>query len=127
MTRFTQSLALALGVLLCAAPLARADGNDRVKIDRGLQESLRLGAATQPVIISVSTNLAQNVSSFGLTEGGINLQIQDATLEEAIAALETRMISDSLKRHANNITKVAKELGITRRGIYLKLERYNLK
>jgi hydrogenase-4 transcriptional activator len=48
------------------------------------------------------------------------------TLAEALAEVERRMISDSLRRHGGNISRAARELGLTRRGLYLKLERHEL-
>jgi transcriptional regulator of acetoin/glycerol metabolism len=36
------------------------------------------------------------------------------------------MISDALRRHGGNISRAARELGLTRRGLYLKLERHAL-
>ena len=46
------------------------------------------------------------------------------TLEQAVSELEIQMIRSSLARHNWNISRVAKELGLTRRGLYLKLSRY---
>jgi two-component system response regulator HupR/HoxA len=43
-----------------------------------------------------------------------------------MAELERRMIADSLRRHKGNISRAARELGLTRRGLYLKLQRYSL-
>ena len=48
------------------------------------------------------------------------------TIEEAVSGLETQMIQDALRRHEWNISRVARELGITRRGLYLKIERYQI-
>jgi DNA-binding NtrC family response regulator len=36
------------------------------------------------------------------------------------------MIREAMRRHNNNISRVARELGLTRRGLYLKLGRYQL-
>lgn len=47
-------------------------------------------------------------------------------LEDAVGELETQMIKSSLARHNWNISRVANELGLTRRGLYLKLSRYNI-
>jgi two-component system response regulator HupR/HoxA len=49
------------------------------------------------------------------------------TLAEATAELERRMISEAMRKHRGNISRAARELGLTRRGLYLKLERYSLK
>src|SRR5689334_13068142 len=48
------------------------------------------------------------------------------TLAAALAEVERRMISDALRRHGGNISRAARELGLTRRGLYLKLERHEL-
>jgi hydrogenase-4 transcriptional activator len=51
----------------------------------------------------------------------------DGTLEEAVSELEKRMIRHSMSQHSGNISRVSRELGLTRRGLYLKIERYGLK
>jgi Transcriptional regulator containing GAF, AAA-type ATPase, and DNA binding domains len=48
------------------------------------------------------------------------------TLEAAVSDLEMQMIKGSLTRHNWNISRVAGELGLTRRGLYLKLSRYGI-
>ena len=48
------------------------------------------------------------------------------TLEAAVGELEIQMIKGSLARHNWNISRVANELGLTRRGLYLKLARYRI-
>lgn len=52
--------------------------------------------------------------------------LQGVTLADALAEVERRMIAESLRRHGGNISRAARELGLTRRGLYLKLERYQL-
>jgi hydrogenase-4 transcriptional activator len=52
---------------------------------------------------------------------------QPLTIAEAQAELERRMISEAMRKHSGNISRAARELGLTRRGLYLKLERYSLK
>ena len=47
-------------------------------------------------------------------------------LADALAEVERRMIADALRRHSGNISRAARELGLTRRGLYLKLERHDL-
>ncbi|HEX8556938.1 MAG TPA: sigma 54-interacting transcriptional regulator [Pyrinomonadaceae bacterium] len=51
---------------------------------------------------------------------------QGLTLADAMAELERRMISEALRRHKGNISRAARELGLTRRGLYLKLGRHDL-
>ena len=53
-----------------------------------------------------------------LSEGG--------TLDQAVSELEMQLIRASLARHNWNISRVANELGLTRRGLYLKLSRYGI-
>lgn len=100
--------------------VARANSGDKITPQH-------LSADIKPNDDFTSSSSPNNVRAIGLNDGAINIQTEGASLEEAVAALETQMIADSLKRHSHNISKVAKELNITRRGIYLKLERYNLK
>jgi len=51
---------------------------------------------------------------------------QGGTLEDAVSELEMQMIKAALARHRWNISRVANELGLTRRGLYLKLTRYGI-
>lgn len=51
---------------------------------------------------------------------------QGGTLEHAVSELEMQMIKSSLTRNNWNISRVAGELGLTRRGLYLKLSRYGI-
>jgi len=55
-----------------------------------------------------------------------NANLQNVTLAIALAEVERRMIADALRRHGGNISRAARELGLTRRGLYLKLERHDL-
>ena len=48
------------------------------------------------------------------------------TLESAVSELEMQLIKSALIRHNWNISRVAGELGLTRRGLYLKLSRYGI-
>jgi two-component system response regulator HupR/HoxA len=48
------------------------------------------------------------------------------TLEAAVSHLEMQLIRAALTRHNWNISRVASELGLTRRGLYLKLARYGI-
>ena len=50
----------------------------------------------------------------------------NATLNEALAEVERKMISDALRKHNGNISRAARELGLTRRGLYLKIDRLQM-
>jgi DNA-binding NtrC family response regulator len=49
------------------------------------------------------------------------------TISEATEELERRMIQDALQRSSGNIARAAKELGLSRKGLYLKMDRLNFK
>ena len=69
---------------------------------------------------SENGNSISNISSFyGSNKAGV-------TIEAAVSELEIQMITDALRRHEWNISRVARELGLTRRGLYLKLARYGI-
>jgi hydrogenase-4 transcriptional activator len=51
---------------------------------------------------------------------------EGVTLADALADLERRMIAEAMRKHGGNISRAARELGLTRRGLYLKLERHDL-
>jgi hydrogenase-4 transcriptional activator len=51
---------------------------------------------------------------------------QGLTLADAMGELERRMIGEALRKHNGNISRAARELGLTRRGLYLKLGRHDL-
>ncbi|MFL6274919.1 MAG: sigma 54-interacting transcriptional regulator [Blastocatellia bacterium] len=49
------------------------------------------------------------------------------TLGEAVEELERQMIAEALRRSAGNIARAAKELGLSRKGLYLKMDRLDFK
>jgi transcriptional regulator with GAF, ATPase, and Fis domain len=49
-----------------------------------------------------------------------------ASLPDAIEHLERQMIRDALRHHSGNVTRAARQLGLTRRGLQLKLSRYEI-
>ena len=59
-------------------------------------------------------------------EAGTTLPLQNVTLAEALAEVERRMIAAALRKHNGNISRAARELGLTRRGLYLKLDRLEM-
>jgi transcriptional regulator with GAF, ATPase, and Fis domain len=76
--------------------------------------------------VSASVTAPGNVTQFAApTSVGVNGE--SVTLAVAMEELERRMISEALRKHSGNISRAARELGLTRRGLYLKLERYSLK
>jgi DNA-binding NtrC family response regulator len=47
------------------------------------------------------------------------------TLAEAVSELERQMIKEALERSSGNIAQAAKDLGLSRKGLYLKMDRLN--
>ncbi|MDQ1707273.1 MAG: hypothetical protein QOJ88_484 [Pyrinomonadaceae bacterium] len=94
--------------------VARADDGTIITPEQLSPELKRTSAPATPSS-SASTLAAMPASS-----------LQNVTLADALAEVERRMISDALRRHGGNISRAARELGLTRRGLYLKLERYQL-
>jgi hydrogenase-4 transcriptional activator len=78
-----------------------------------------------PELKRTSSPTAPSAASIAAMSSSSNLQ-STGTLAEALAEVERRMIADALRRHGGNISRAARELGLTRRGLYLKLERHEL-
>ena len=77
-------------------------------------------------IVSVSGGNVKTITSYDKVYSSFNIASNSGTIDEAVTELETQMIKDALGRHKWNISKAARELGLTRRGLYLKLERYGI-
>jgi DNA-binding NtrC family response regulator/tetratricopeptide (TPR) repeat protein len=100
--------------------VARAE-NGTVLTPEHLSPELRqMGVPTVP---------PATVSVMGTTVTGRSevVPLESGSLADALEAVERRMITDAMRRHKGNISRVARELGLTRRGLYLKLDRYDLK
>jgi DNA-binding NtrC family response regulator len=83
---------------------------------RELQHSIE-----KAVILSDSSVLDPADFSFNTASKGV-LHDDNTTLEE----MEKKLISESIKRHDNNLSVVASKLGITRQTLYNKLKKYDL-
>ena len=93
--------------------VARAEDGAIITPEQLSPELKRTSSPTTPSAASIASMPAPNVQTTG-------------TLAEALAEVERRMIADALRRHNGNISRAARELGLTRRGLYLKLERHDL-
>ncbi len=78
-----------------------------------------------PLAPTEGSNVTPIMSQPG-SVGTYSVGTKGSTLEEAVAELEKQMIVDALRRHGGNISRVAKELGLTRRGLYLKIDRHEI-
>jgi len=95
--------------------VARAEDGTIITPEQLSPELKRTSSPTTPSgAASIATIPSASVQSAG------------GTLADALAEVERRMISDALRRHSGNISRAARELGLTRRGLYLKLERHEL-
>ena len=62
----------------------------------------------------------------GVAGSSLTVPLQNVTLADALAEVERRMIGEALRKHNGNISRAARELGLTRRGLYLKLDRLEM-
>ena len=100
--------------------VARAESGERLGLNH-------LSPILKPADAQEIRDENGEIQVIGLTEGAFNVQTEGKTLEEIVSALEIQIITESLERNKRNISAVARELGLTRRGLYLKLGRYGLK
>ncbi|HVF49856.1 MAG TPA: sigma 54-interacting transcriptional regulator [Pyrinomonadaceae bacterium] len=84
--------------------------------------STDLKRSSAPITLPTSNSYFSNINAVAEDAARQNL-----TLADAMAELERHMIAEALRKHNNNISRAARELGLTRRGLYLKLERYDMK
>ncbi|HQU83137.1 MAG TPA: sigma 54-interacting transcriptional regulator [Pyrinomonadaceae bacterium] len=103
--------------------VARADDGETITPEH-LSPELKRNA--KPLAPFGANSNVKPITSFNGSFSGFNLGTSGGTLEEAVSQLETQMITDSLTRHNWNISQVARELGLTRRGLYMKIERYGI-
>lgn len=95
--------------------VARAEDGIMITPDHLSPELRRMVAPTAPASV---TPIASG--------GGGTVALQNVTLAEALAEVERRMIAAALRKHNGNISRAARELGLTRRGLYLKLDRLEM-
>jgi transcriptional regulator with GAF, ATPase, and Fis domain len=103
--------------------VARAVDNEVVTPDH-LSPELRHTA--KPITPFFDAGNVRTIATYDSAFVPFNGMPQSGTLDEAVAELEIQMIRGCLARHSWNISRVAKELGLTRRGLYLKISRYGI-
>jgi hydrogenase-4 transcriptional activator len=98
--------------------LLRAENGALITPEHLSPELRQMGVPTAP---------PESISSLGKTiSGRAEIATQNLTLAEALEEVERRMIIEALRKHRGNISRAARELGLTRRGLYLKLDRYQI-
>jgi hydrogenase-4 transcriptional activator len=94
--------------------VAYGDSTSVVTPDGLSPEIVRASREVDPIPMT----LAKSPESIISPVGGL-------TLSEAVEELERRMIQDALRQSSGNIARAAKELGLSRKGLYLKMDRFN--
>ncbi|HVS21656.1 MAG TPA: sigma 54-interacting transcriptional regulator, partial [Pyrinomonadaceae bacterium] len=97
--------------------IARAEDGAIITAEQLSPELRHMGAPVTPpgTVTPIGT---------GAAGPSVTVPLQDITLADALAEVERRMIAEALRKHNGNISRAARELGLTRRGLYLKLERH---
>jgi transcriptional regulator with GAF, ATPase, and Fis domain len=103
--------------------VARAVDGEVVTPDHLSPELKRSAKPLTP--FDISSNV-KPIASYDGTFSPFTSISAGGTLEEAVSELEMQLIRSALSRHNWNISRVASELGLTRRGLYLKLSRYGI-
>ena len=69
---------------------------------------------------------ARGASQESLASSDATDRPPELMLPKAVESLERRMVAEALRKHKGNVSRAARELGITRRGLQLKLVRYGI-
>jgi DNA-binding NtrC family response regulator/tetratricopeptide (TPR) repeat protein len=104
--------------------VARAEDGEKITPEH---LSAELKRSAKPLVAFGDGGNVKPIASYDSLFNTFNVGSNSGTLEEAVSELETQMIKDALTRHKWNISRVAGELGLTRRGLYLKITRYGIK
>ncbi|MFN0139930.1 MAG: sigma 54-interacting transcriptional regulator [Pyrinomonadaceae bacterium] len=107
--------------------IARAEDNEVITPEHLSPDLNRMTDGVVPLVgRGSSTPKTKTILSFDTPMTPFANMSEGGTLEEAVSELEMRLIRAALTRHNWNISRVAAELGLTRRGLYLKLARYGI-
>jgi hydrogenase-4 transcriptional activator len=85
-----------------------------------------LKRSAKPIASFAEAGNVRPITSYDSSFSTFRVGSNSGTLEEAVSELETQMIKNALTRHRWNISRVANELGLTRRGLYMKIARYGI-
>jgi len=103
--------------------VARAVDNEVITPDNLSPELKRLA---KPIGGIANIGTSKTIATYDMPLSPFKNVPEGGTLEAAVTELEMQMIKAALARHNWNISRVANELGLTRRGLYLKLARYGI-
>jgi two-component system response regulator HupR/HoxA len=102
--------------------IARAVDGEKITPDH-LSPELR---KTARPLGTVATNDAKPIALFDRPVMPFANISSGQTLDQAVTDLEMQMIRAALTRNNWNMTRTAAELGLTRKGLYMKLARYGI-
>lgn len=97
-------------------------GNVR-ELENEIERLVVLAGDDKTITPDLLSGRITDVGGSGFAAKGINT---DGSLKEALEQLEIMMIGEGLKRCNYNKSKLAKELGISRAGLIMKVDKYNL-
>jgi len=103
--------------------VARAEDGEKITPEH-LSPDLKRSA--NPIASFAEGSNVRPIASYDSAFSSFSIGSQSGKLEEAVSELETQMIKNALSRHRWNISRVANELGLTRRGLYMKIARYGI-
>ena len=103
--------------------VARAEDGEKITPEH-LSADLKRSA--NPIMSFAENGNVSPIASYDSSFTSFHVGGQSGTIEEAVSELETQMIKAALSRHRWNISRVAVELGLTRRGLYMKIARYGI-
>jgi DNA-binding NtrC family response regulator/tetratricopeptide (TPR) repeat protein len=99
--------------------IARSEDGTTITPEQLSPELRHMGAPVTP------QGTVASISAGGIGPS-VTVPLQNVTLADALAEVERRMIAEALRKHKGNISRAARELGLTRRGLYLKLDRHQM-
>ncbi len=103
--------------------VARAEDGEKITPEHLSPELKR---TARPIASFAENSNVRPIASYDSQFTSFKVGANSGTIEEAVSELETQMIKNALQRHRWNISRVAGELGLTRRGLYMKIARYGI-
>jgi DNA-binding NtrC family response regulator len=97
----------------------------RNEVQRAVAMS-RPGGTVEPDQLSADLSALPPAGASGMGPAGGNRQIGARNLAAAVEEVEREVIGSALRRTSGNISESARVLGLTRRGLYLKMRRLGL-
>jgi DNA-binding NtrC family response regulator len=114
------------GIRLSPETLDIFDGFEWPGNLRQLRNEVQRAVAMAPAGGVITPDLLSPVFGTGFATADARVRIRRETLSSAVERLEREMIEAALNRSAGNISLTARTLGLTRRGLYLKLDRLGI-